>query len=126
MNRFELGGKVVRVEGRETKMGTPFDIVDIDDGVSAKPIPIALFGYLPAVVGDKVKVIGILEERNGYPSLLVRSVEGVEKRQQTPKIAGRIPTPPPGKAERMGAEMAKKSRMESVKASPSEDDILPF
>lgn len=94
MNKVTLMGRVVSVEERETKNGFPYHIVYIDDQEQQDPIPIALFGYQDPEIGQEIQIEGILENRNGYASISVRRVEGVDKRPPRPKIAGQRQSPP--------------------------------
>lgn len=93
MNGFTVSGKIVQVEDKETKMGTYFQIIWVDD-MESHVVPLALFGYQSAEEGDEVHVKGIIEERNGYPALSVKSVSGIERLRPTPKIAGQRQPPP--------------------------------
>lgn len=94
MNKFCVSGKVVSIESRETKNGSPYDIVWVDDQEQQELIPFALFGYQDPEIGQEIRIEGILENRNGYASISVRRVEGVDKRPPTPKIAGQRQPPP--------------------------------
>lgn len=94
MNKFSVSGVVLSVEGRETKNGSPYDIVWVDDQEQQEPIPFALFGYQDPEIGQEIRIEGILENRNGYASISVRRVDGVDKRMPDPKIAGMRQPPP--------------------------------
>lgn len=94
MNKFCVLGNVVLVEPRETKNGSPYDIVWVDDQEQQEPIPFALFGYQDPEIGQEIQIEGILENRNGYASISVRRVEGVAKRVPQPRIAGMRQPPP--------------------------------
>lgn len=94
MNKFCVSGKVMSVEARETKNGSPYDIVWVDDQEQQEPIPFALFGFMSPEIGQEIQIEGIVENRNGYASLSVRKVEGVDKRVPQPRIAGMRQPPP--------------------------------